>query len=587
MTSTVPSKDESRFHAWAILTLVLVGWFIYAFSLPNAMFWDDDDFILKNQFIKSWKYWPNFFTENLIAGSSLLSNYWRPLLLTVFAAQWSLWKDWAPGYHAVNTCFHLADTILLYCLLNIFFRNRRLSIVTSFLFLIHPVQTEAVVYVNSLGDSLSTFFVFGALILYTRFRQHSWPATAYAAALLCYVLGLLSKETAFILPGLIIAVEWFVLNPQLPLANKLRHMAIWLSPFIFLAMGYAGLRATVLNFNNTFNFYKESNLYTSNISVRLLTFFHTLQIYAGLLITPFDLRVERNLPWATTLFSLPVLTGTSIFLTSLWALIKKSKSLPLIGFGILWFSAAIFPMSNLLIPINAVIYEHWLYVPMIGPTLILAHYGLKVFDQKRWQTLLLCVAIPWTTTLVGLSIKRILEWRDPVTFYEQTLHHAPNSYRVINNLGMAYADKARLDKAQEAYERAIALDPTNPVAYHNLGNLLAEQKQFELAKKNYAEALQQDPKFLFTYPNLANLYLRERDFPRARAVLEQFVDHSFNKLPLLDTLLRIAMEERNYPAALRYLEAAEKIDPVNPAIKQSIAQLHKALKISTHSPSTP
>src|SRR5690349_15073190 len=90
-----------RSNKGCVLVLIGLGLFIYLWSLPNEMFWDDDDFILKNRYIKEWQYLPQYFSQNLVAGSYLNSNYWRPFLLMVFATEWHLWKDWPPGWHSV------------------------------------------------------------------------------------------------------------------------------------------------------------------------------------------------------------------------------------------------------------------------------------------------------------------------------------------------------------------------------------------------------------------------------------------------------------------------------------------------------
>ena len=63
------------------LIFAAVGLILYANSLNNQMFWDDQDIILNNQYVQNFD-WPKFFSENQIAGAGLTSNYWRPLMLT-------------------------------------------------------------------------------------------------------------------------------------------------------------------------------------------------------------------------------------------------------------------------------------------------------------------------------------------------------------------------------------------------------------------------------------------------------------------------------------------------------------------------
>jgi hypothetical protein len=64
------------------------------------------------------------------------------------------------------------------------------------------VHNEAVVYVNSMGDSLATFILLSSLLLYTRFRQSQnlpGPHARIGQSLLLFPLAILSKETGFVL----------------------------------------------------------------------------------------------------------------------------------------------------------------------------------------------------------------------------------------------------------------------------------------------------------------------------------------------------------------------------------------------------
>ena len=71
------SKNLSPNAGIGIVLIVLIGAIAYHNCLPNEMFWDDDDFINNNRFIKDFHYWPLWFSQNLVAGSYLVSNYWR------------------------------------------------------------------------------------------------------------------------------------------------------------------------------------------------------------------------------------------------------------------------------------------------------------------------------------------------------------------------------------------------------------------------------------------------------------------------------------------------------------------------------
>jgi len=169
----------------------------------------------------------------------------------------------------------------------------------------------------------------------------------------------------------------------------------------------------------------------------------------------------------------------------------KFKRFPILSFGILWFFISLAPTSNLLVPISGLLYEHWLYLPMIGIFLILIWLGIIATEKYSLQKVLAGIFIIFFVFLSWRTIERNKDWKDPITFYNQTLKYAPNSYRVINNLGMAYADQNDHWQAEEMYKRAINLDLANPVAYHNLGNTYRKTGEIDSAIENFKTAISQ------------------------------------------------------------------------------------------------
>lgn len=561
----------------ALLLLITLGIAIYAFSLPNEMFWDDDDFILKNRYIKEWRYLPEFFSQNLVAGAHLNSNYWRPLLLMVFAAEWSLWKDWAPGWHAVNTGFHIADTILLFFIILTLFRNRTLALCTALIFLTHPIQVETVVYVNSLGDSLSVFFIFASIYLYLKYRLSKKPALkslSFYMSIAMFPLALLSKESGILLPCFIGICDFMILNPQKTFLQRILIILRSIWPFALLAAVYILLRATKLNFVNTFNFYNEDTEFTSNPWLRLINFFQVLQIYFGLIFFPYDLRVERLLEIPKTFFQPAVAFGSVVFGGLVTAAFSNWKKRPVITFGVLWFLTGLILTSNLFVAINALVYEHFLYVPLIGIALIVVWLSIQYSQKQGMQKTFIKAFILLIAIYCGWSIKRVFEWRTAIGFYEDLIKYSPNSYRVINNLGMEYADRGIQDKAEATYLKAIAADPKNPVAYHNIAGTYRDTGRVALALQGFHKAIELDPKFIFSYRSLAQIYFDRKDFASTRWALEEYFNRSDDQENAVELLIFVAQQEGNKNALRQYLELKAALKPNDPTISESLKQLN-------------
>src|SRR3989344_4479756 len=152
-----------------ILALITIGFFIYAFNLNNPLFWDDDEWIKGNAFVHSFSYLKEIFTQNVEAGFGLSSNYYRPLLLLSFVFNYVIHGIAPFGYHLVSNGLHIASGVFIFFLLSKFL-NSRASFIAALIFLVHPVQTEAVSYVSGRGDPMSAFFMLLALWLFFKSR---------------------------------------------------------------------------------------------------------------------------------------------------------------------------------------------------------------------------------------------------------------------------------------------------------------------------------------------------------------------------------------------------------------------------------
>lgn len=364
--------------------------------------------------------------------------------------------------------------------------------------------------------------------------------------MLFYTLALMSKETAIIMPALLFLVVFF--SPSRREGGdqegvRVRSILTKIWPYLALAAIYVGLRATTLNFQNSFNLYNEQNIFTQSILVRILTFFRILTEYFGLMFWPAHLHMERSVALATHLNSLSVLVGAAIFvLTLTLAILLWRKARP-VSFGLFWFLVGIAPTSNIAVPINGLLYEHWLYLPLIGIFLAVLWAGAWLAEKLNLKAAalgLICVVV---AAFAVRSMIRNTDWHDPIRFYTKTLAYAPDSYRLWNNLGMAYADVPSYHEAENAYQHAISLRPGDAVAIYNLANTFRDTGKTEQAIEYYNRALTADPNFTYSLNALLALYLREKRFHAARKLMEQYYPDSLEKTQYIEKLKEAEQEQ--------------------------------------------
>ncbi|MBU2081828.1 tetratricopeptide repeat protein [Patescibacteria group bacterium] len=556
-----------RFKIFFVIAIfVVIGFTIYANSFKVPIFWDDEDNITNNVFIKDWQYFPQFFSENLIAGAGLVSNYWRPMLLTVLSVGWHIWEDWPAGYHFINISLHIANAVLLFFILFRLFKNNWLAFFTALIFLVHPLQTEAITPATGTADPLWFFFALLSIVFFLKKYRF--------LSLASFVFALISKEIAIVTPALIFIIDFFLKSGEkgVSFKEKLKEIFKKIWPFWALALFYIFLRATILNFKNSFNFYEAgTSIFASDLYIRVITFFRILTVYFGLIFRPFNLHMERTVEIASSFFSLDVILGCVIFVGLLILAFTQFKKWPIFSFGILWFFICLAPTSNILVPINNLLYEHWLYTPLVGIFIALFWFLLTIFEKKYYRWILFIIIAGYLVFLSYLTVKRNQEWHDPIVFYNQILRYTPDSYRVINNLGKTYAETGNRQMAEATYKKAINLFPDISVAYHNLANLYKNDGKQEMAEQYYKTAIAVDPDFLYSYNALALMYIGEQKYQEARQIFEKYLERHNARIDILYTLSQIAIMEKDYKGALSYLRRALLIDSQNQMI-QSAAQ---------------
>jgi ubiquinone/menaquinone biosynthesis C-methylase UbiE len=86
----------------------------------------------------------------------------------------------------------------------------------------------------------------------------------------------------------------------------------------------------------------------------------------------------------------------------------------------------------------------------------------------------------------------------------QLLKKFSNSFNLYNILGTADRALGDLDKAIEAYTKALSIKPDYVEAYYNMGNALQDQLKPEEAIEAYTKALSIKPDFAEAYNNMGN-----------------------------------------------------------------------------------
>ncbi len=522
-------------------TLMLIGlcvsvFFVYATNLQNPLFWDDTDWIVNNPAVHSisWDTIQFWFSHNTLAGIGLQSNYYRPFLFLTFAINYVIYGAAPLGYHLVNNLLHIVNVVLVFVLLERAFKQRFVPFIVAAVFGLHPLQTEAVTYVAGRGDPLHVFGMLAALWMVLKageMRSRRW----YVGAMLTSVLALLSRETAVIFP--LLASVYFLSFVEVgtvrqAIVSALRRL--W--PFFGISLVYGILRLTILNFENTLNFFAQSNPYTESIFVRLMTFASLLVEYARMFMWPTGLHMERSAVVYTHLFQLPVLLPVlalgalfGVLLVLIRRMGRIENGRPSVGhilfFALGWFFSCM-ALTSGITPVNALIYEHWLYLAMVGPLTALAWFMWQAWSRATLSWARPVIGALFAAVLVTysiLSIQRNRLWGDPLAFYLDILRYEPQSARINNNVGNLYYDRGEYARAEEYYWKAVAAEDTFPQPHYNIGSILLARNDVYGARIEFEKAIAIDPAFPYAYEGLASIAAKEGDLAVARDMIQKWV----------------------------------------------------------------
>ncbi len=216
------ASDEKTRHRICIAVLLAVVVLAYGNSLWNAFTMDDLYLYIVNN--------PQV-TEPSLRGLFVPHNItkaFRPVTFGTFALDWKIGGGRPFEFHVVNLFLHAGVTILLYLLLQILLQGlphgQRVGFVAALLFAVHPIHTEAVTSIVGRPELLAAGFLLASWILHLKDRE--------IPALICFVLALLSKESAVAFLPLVVIGD-YATGKWKPLLRYLRIAG--------LALLYVGL----------------------------------------------------------------------------------------------------------------------------------------------------------------------------------------------------------------------------------------------------------------------------------------------------------------------------------------------------------
>ena len=590
-------RSHAKTDSLPLLGLLLLTVLVYWWGLGGPFVFDDYVNLVDGAFRElrnaGWDSLPQI---ALASGSGPLR---RPLSMGSFGVNFLLTGLDPFWFKLTNLCIHLINGVLVWRLARLLLAlaglaeqaRRRIALATTGLWLLHPLQLTAVLYVVQRMTSLSATFVLLGVLFYLQARARMIDGRdarrrLWLAVPGCLVLAVLAKENGVLLLPMLAAIEISLLRFRS--AFRPRHGTLEQFYGLLLVLPMALMTLYLLRHPEWLNHGDSVRAFTP--LERLLTESRVLFYYLRLLLVPDlgqyglfydDFRLSHGL--LEPVSTLYALLAWALLLTT--ALAGRQRW-PWLTFAVCWYLAAHALESSFVM--LELVHLHRNYLAALGPMLALL-VGLDgVLGRTRPRLARALVAALMLGLATGTAL-RADQWRDPLNLARFELKHRPDSPRanyemgrVLAEIGAKMADPAVSAAAAQHLRRAAELAPRDVGALLGLGLIvngpLPDDVYAQLMQRLRARPMNAlDLAYLRAFANCKEASGCRIPPPQLLGVFAAALEHpalaAANKAALLSALgVYLANALGDVRASVASLRDAVALSPQNPELRLNLAQ---------------
>lgn len=383
----------------------------------------------------------------------------------------SLWVNYqisgldVGSYHWVNLAIHIINGLLVFWLALIILRtfsvktqdaNRWWALLIATLWLLHPLNSQSVIYIVQRLASIAALFYLLTAISYIRLRQSDSiiKRLVYGAVLLfCLVAGLHSKQNYVCVFIFLFIWELFTASPIV------RHYLLRMTVF--------GVVALCLITPFISEFWQALDKFTRDpLSDSRTSYFYTQTLvlwdYYWRFVLPTNLQLEIYVPLKKTMdagvgFALLahlLVMGLSIY----WR-----RVIPLLFVGVMFFYTS-HMVESFIIPIKDLAFEHRTYIGNIGLVIALVGVLKYLYDNQKFKLSAKVLAFTAGVVVIaygGLIYQRATLWQDPFAFYANEVTMSPDHARANFSYGFELMIREKPAQAEPYLKKSFEIGMRN------------------------------------------------------------------------------------------------------------------------------
>ena len=515
---------------------------------------DDTEIIIKHyNTISDFKNIKDTFTHD-----AFMSNdgalFYRPMQTISFMldAQIGGKEPWI--YHLTNLLLHLLTIITFFFFLKKIGIKEEISFLLALFFSIHPLFTNAVAWIPARGDLLLALF---SLLSFITFLNYFESKKTFNLILhgVVFLVVLFSKETAVLLPVLILSYYYFALEKKFILKDIIPFLAIWGLSFLLF-------------------FYLRSDVVRMKLPpgrfgiIPVLINMPTIPITFGKLFIPIKLSTLQLFDTTSTIIGVILIISFTILIFKF----SKGKN-RIIMWGAVWFLAfSLPPMLSryYFADFGHEYFDYRTYLPMMGILIIIGTILCNFLNNYSFKQIFI-LAVPVLVIYIAAAYIHLNVYDDPVSFFTSAIDANSNNALALNSRGCIYSDMGALDLAMTDFNNAISISPGYSLPLYNIGEAFKKSGNYVKAEYYYSKALKNDTSFNFTnelqedaYINLSAMDLILKKYDTALLILNKANKVYPNNFNVYNNLGNLYFSIGNYDSAISSFNRTIDINP-NPA----------------------